>query len=127
MKPLHFDQAVKSIRSRDPRFEVEAYQFLSEALNQSVIELKEESKPNRHVTAEELLLGFRDLALKEYGPMAITLLNEWGLYTTSDIGTMVFQLIDEGVFGKQDSDQPEDFCDVYDFHKAFTKPYLPKD
>ena len=126
MKPLHFDQAVKNIRSRDPRFELEAYSFLSEALNNSVSQLKEEKQPNRHVSAAELLHGFKDIALKQYGPMAITLLNEWGLKQTSDIGDMVFQLIDEGMFGKQDSDALEDFSGVFDFHEVFTKPYLPK-
>ena len=126
MKPLHFDQAVKNIRERDARFETEAYTFLSEALNTTVSKLTESKQPNRHVTAQELLFGFRDLALKEYGPMAITLLEEWGLKQTADIGDMVFQLIEEGLFGKQDSDAIEDFHGVFDFQEAFTQPYQPK-
>ncbi len=126
MKPLHFDQAVHNIRERDPRFETEAYTFLSEALNTTVSTITESKQPNRHVTAQELLFGFRDLALKEYGPMAITLLEEWGLDKTADIGDMVFQLIGEGMFGKQDSDTIEDFHDVFDFQDAFTRPYLPR-
>ncbi len=126
MQPIHFDQAIKNIRSRDPRFEVEAYIFLSEALNSSVSQLKDGTQPNRHVTAPELLYGLRDLALKQYGPMAFTLLNEWGLHKTDDIGEMVFQLIDEGMFGKQESDSIEDFHGVFDFQETFSKPYLPK-
>ena len=39
---------------------------------------------------------------------------------------MVFNLIRAGIFGKTDSDRLEDFCDGYDFHEAFVKPFLPE-
>ena len=58
--------------------------------------------------------------------MASTLLSEWGLNQCSDVGDMVFLLIEEQVFGKQDSDTKEDFSDVYSFQEAFVAPYLPK-
>jgi uncharacterized repeat protein (TIGR04138 family) len=39
---------------------------------------------------------------------------------------MVFHLIDEQMFGKQDSDTKEDFAGAYDFDEAFVKPFQPK-
>ena len=57
--------------------------------------------------------------------MAFTLLREWGVHSCSDVGDMVFELIEEGMFGKQDSDTREDFADHYDFAEAFLLPYLP--
>jgi uncharacterized repeat protein (TIGR04138 family) len=51
---------------------------------------------------------------------------EWGLRESSDIGEMVFHLIDEQMFGKQDSDTKEDFAGAYDFDEAFVKPFQPK-
>ena len=40
---------------------------------------------------------------------------------------MVFALIGEQVFGKQDSDTVEDFNDIYDFQEAFVAPFLPQE
>lgn len=124
---MHFSQAVKNILQRDTRFDPGAYEFLKQALDYTVTEhAKHAPSTSQHVTAAELLTGFKDLALKEYGPMASTLLNEWGLESCNDVGDMVFLLIEEGMFGKQDSDQRQDFTEVFDFHQAFVAPFLPQ-
>jgi len=57
--------------------------------------------------------------------MMPTLFAEWSVKDCTDIGNMVFMLIDEGMFGKQDSDSQEDFKHYYSFHEAFVAPYLP--
>lgn len=127
MQPMHLDQALQNILKRDPRFSADAYGFLKQALDFTVTEhTKHDPDMSQHVTAQELLAGFRDLAINEYGPMASTLLNEWGIKSCSDVGDMVFLMIEEGMFGKQDSDDRNDFQSGYDFHVAFVKPYLPK-
>lgn len=124
---MHFDQALKNIINRDARFDVDAYHFLKQALDHTVSEIaKNAPDSSQHVTAADLLLGFRDLALKEFGPMAGPLFAEWGITCCSDIGDMVFLLISEGMFGKQDSDSRDDFVELYDFDQAFTLPFLPK-
>ena len=64
--------------------------------------------------------------LKQFGPMSMTLLDEWGLSKTQDVGKMVFNLIEVGAFGKSKHDQQEDFEEVYDFHEAFVFPFLPR-
>ena len=127
MQPVHFDQSIRKILQKDERFQKEAYEFLKQALDYTV-EDQEKQNPNKdqHVTATQLLIGFRDLALKEYGPMAATLLSEWGISSCSHIGDMVFLLINEGMFGKQDSDSRSDFTEIYDFESAFVHPFLPK-
>jgi uncharacterized repeat protein (TIGR04138 family) len=38
----------------------------------------------------------------------------------------VFHLIEEQVFGKQDSDKREDFSECFDFEESLVKPFLPK-
>ena len=80
----------------------------------------------RHVSGPELLAGFRDFALQQFGPMASTLMNEWGVRKCQDVGDMVFHLIEEQVFGKQDSDRREDFSEAFDFEDALIAPFLPK-
>jgi uncharacterized repeat protein (TIGR04138 family) len=127
MKALQFEQAVESILKREKRYDPLAYLFLKEALD---FTLKRAADANggepRHVTGSELCHGFRDLAVQEFGPMAGTLMIEWGLRESSDIGEMVFHLIDEQMFGKQDSDTKEDFAGAYDFEEAFVKPFQPR-
>ena len=59
--------------------------------------------------------------------MAITLLREWGVQRCLHVGEMVFALIGEQVFGKQDSDTLEDFSDIFNFQEAFVTPFLPKE
>ena len=127
MQALRFDAAVENILQRDDRYDSGAYFFLQDALDFTLKRAKEENNgENRHVSGGELLLGFRDFARQEFGPMSLTLLNEWGVRQCSDVGEMVFHLIEEGMFGKQDSDSREDFNEVYSFDEAFRAPYLPQ-
>jgi uncharacterized repeat protein (TIGR04138 family) len=127
MQPAQFEHAIDSIVRRDSRFDPQAYLFLKDALDYT---LKRAAEGNagqpRHVSGRELLLGFRDHALQEFGPMAHTLMAEWGLETTRHVGEMVFHLIDEQMFGKQDSDTLEDFEDIFDFDEAFARPFVPR-
>jgi uncharacterized repeat protein (TIGR04138 family) len=127
MQPAQFEQAVESIIKRDRRYEPQAYLFLKDALDFTLRRITEANDgEHRHVTGTELCQGFRDLALHEFGPMAATLLQEWGIRESGDVGEMVFHLIEEGMFGKQDSDRKEDFQGVFDYEEAFILPFLPK-
>ncbi|MBT8045369.1 MAG: hypothetical protein KJO79_10500 [Verrucomicrobiae bacterium] len=127
MQPTQFMDAVRAIISRDPRFDVGAYYFLKDALDFTVKRVMESNQgEHRHVAASELLIGFRDLALQEFGPMASTMMSEWRIQSCSDIGTMVFQLIDEGVFGKQDSDSLEDFAELFPLMETLDAPFAPR-
>ncbi|HVJ46909.1 MAG TPA: Minf_1886 family protein [Luteolibacter sp.] len=126
MQAVQFEQSVLSILKRDRRFDPEAYFFLKDALDFTLKRVTDGSGNSRHVSGPELLSGFRDHALEQYGPMAATLMNEWGLRKCRDVGDMVFHLIEEQVFGKQDSDKKEDFSEVFDFQEALTKPFLPR-
>lgn len=127
MQAAQFEHAVENILKRDSRFEPHAYLFLKDSLDFTLKRAAEDNDGQaRHVSGRELLLGFRDLAIQEFGPMSSTLMAEWGLTETRNIGEMVFHLIEEQMFGKQDTDNLEDFVDVFDFHEAFVLPYTPK-
>ena len=126
MQPTQFMDAVKSVISLDQRFDIGAYYFLKDALDFTVKRAMDSNDgQHRHVTASELLHGFRDLALQEFGPMASTMMSEWGVTECSNIGDMVFKLIEEGVFGKQDSDTPEDFANIFPLQETLAAPFLP--
>lgn len=126
MHPVQFEQSVISILKRDQRYDPHAFFFLKDALDFTLKRVAEgNGGQTRHVSGPELLAGFRDLALEQFGPMATTLMREWGIQQCQDVGDMVFLLIEEQVFGKQDSDKPEDFSGEFDFHESLTTPFLP--
>jgi uncharacterized repeat protein (TIGR04138 family) len=127
MQAMQFEQSVLTILKRDKRFDAQAYLFLKEALDFTLKRIAEGNNGQaRHVTGRELLEGFRDLALDQFGPMASTLMREWGVRKCLDVGDMVFHLIEEQVFGRQDSDRREDFSEVFDFEESLVRPFLPQ-
>jgi len=127
MQAMQFEQSVVAILQRDKRFDPHAYLFLKDALDFTLKRIAAaHDGVARHVSGPELLAGFRDCALEQFGPMAATLMSEWGVRKCQDVGDMVFHLIEEQVFGKQDSDRREDFMEIFDFEEAFVKPYLPR-
>ena len=126
MQAMQFEQSVVSILKRDRRFDPHAYFFLKDALDFTLKRIAETNNGQaRHVSGPELLAGFRDCALEQFGPMASTLLSEWSVRKCQDIGDMVFHLIEEQVFGKQDSDKKEDFSEAFDFEGSLVTPFLP--
>lgn len=127
MQAMQFDQSVGAILRRDKRYDPHAYFFLKDALDFTLKRVSESSGGQpRHVSGPELLDGFRDFALQQFGPMAATLMNEWGVRKCADVGEMVFNLIDEQVFGKQESDCKEDFVGSFDLEDALRLPFLPR-
>jgi len=131
MKKQNFNEMVNLIVKEDDRYTKEAYGFLKEALDFTMnkerkLKGKVVSKNQRHVTGQELLEGVREYALEQYGPMAFTVLTSWGLEKCEDFGEIVFNLIEYGVFSKNDEDSKEDFAAIYDFKDAFQKPFQPE-
>ncbi|MFH1420272.1 MAG: Minf_1886 family protein [Planctomycetota bacterium] len=81
------------------------------------------SRVNRHIGGEELCWGLRDLALRQWGLLASTVLRYWGIRSTKDFGRMVFALVQNGLLQKQPHDQIEDFDKIYDFDTALDQFY----
>ena len=127
MHVLGFQEAVDLIIEKYPCYRGEAYFFLHDALNFALKRRRKNRKdPSAHLTARELLEGFRAKALQEFGPMAITVLHYWGIKKGEDIGQMVFYLIETGVLGKTQNDTLNSFSNVFDFEEAFVHPFQPK-
>lgn len=127
MAKINFSETVEQICEKDLRFSSDAYHFVQEGLNHTLKSLKRGGQhAHRHVSGQELLNGLREFALKEYGPMSKAVLNEWGIKTTDDIGQIVFNLVNASVLGKNDTDSPNDFKNVFTFDDAFVKPFVPR-
>jgi uncharacterized repeat protein (TIGR04138 family) len=113
------DGVLERLRERNPRFQEMAYVFVLSALHYVLQHLPE----TRHISGRELAEGVRDLAREQFGPMARTVLEHWGIRETGDVGDVVFALVESGILIKQDEDTRADFEDVYDFNEAFRTHY----
>ena len=127
MQKIGFAEALDSIVTNDPRYQREAYVFLRDALDFTTKQQKKiKGITVRHVSGPELLDGVRRYALKEFGPLVMTVFDSWGIRSCEDVGNIVFNLIGAGVFGKTEEDSIADFRNVYDFAEAFVKPFSPE-
>jgi uncharacterized repeat protein (TIGR04138 family) len=126
--------ALAGVLARDPRYSIQAYAFVFEALEYTK-NLKKQSRPrprsrnrpvrsSQHVSGPELCEGARKLALSHYGLMALTVLNQWGLRSTSDLGEIVYNLIAAGDLKQSPSDSRADFDNLFDFEAAFRRDYV---
>lgn len=125
---------LSGVLARDPRYSIQAYAFVFEAL-EFTKNLKKRAQgrarrqgklpaASRHVSGRELCEGARQLALGHYGLLALTVLGLWGIHSTSDIGEIVYNLIASGDLEKTPTDSRADFDNVYDFETAFRREYV---
>lgn len=127
MQEVDFDLKLERILSRDRRYAREAYVFVREALDFTQKLISRESQgAMRHVTPQELLDGIRQYALQQFGPMAATVFEEWGIKNCGDFGEIVFNMIDGELLAKTENDTRDDFQNGYDFTIAFRKPFWPQ-
>jgi len=126
MQQPDFEAVLSTLLEEDTRFHRDAYFFLKDALDASQKAISKASKNQiGHITAQQLLNGIRQYALAQFGPMARTVLNEWGVFSCEDFGEMVFLLVEHGLLRKKESDKKEDFKGGYDFAEAFEAPFRP--
>ena len=110
-------ESYSDIIQKDDRYDSRAYDFVLE-----VIRIASEDAKG-HVKGQELLNYFRDLALDAFGPLAYTVLNDWGVRCCEDVGAIVFNLYNAKRIGKTDSDSPEDFIGGFNFRHEFLDLY----
>ena len=118
MEEIDFkSDSYEDIVAKDSRYNARAYALLADVVHYL------SGEDGKHVTGEDILEEFRDRALDQYGPLTYTVLTEWGLTCTEDIGEMMFNLTDSRRIAKDDEDSPESFANGYDFKETFLGPY----
>jgi uncharacterized repeat protein (TIGR04138 family) len=115
------DELLEQIRSREARFDEQAYLFVLASIEY----LQGRLPARRHVTGQELAHAVREFALERFGLMAPEVLRHWGIGESLDIGRIVFTLVDVGLLVTQPGDRPEDFEGTWDFETAFDSVSYP--
>jgi uncharacterized repeat protein (TIGR04138 family) len=124
MQVVNFEEVLERILQADSRYHRNAYMFLREALDHTHKMLGKDGKDViQHVTGQELLAGLREYTLQQFGPMAMMVLDEWGVRRCEDWGEIVFIMIEHSLLAKTDTDSREDFAGGYDFFEAFRRPF----
>jgi uncharacterized repeat protein (TIGR04138 family) len=124
-KVAEFKSDWKALKDKAGPFPPQAFQFVREGLAHTVkmihgeTTLSHADDESRHVSGQQLCLGLRDYAIKQYGRLAKTVLASWSIRETGDFGRIVFAMIDLGMMRKTEEDTPDDFRAVFDFDEAF--------
>jgi uncharacterized repeat protein (TIGR04138 family) len=127
------DHPLAELLRRDRRYHRDAYFFVFEALRYAQDQLglgrpladDVDDEQQRHVTGQQLCEAIRRYAVQQYGLLAKSVLNEWGVRSTNDFGEIVFNLIDIGQMKKTESDRREDFDNVFAFDEGLRDAFLP--
>ena len=132
MHEISIEETLEAILAKDSRYHRDAYLFVRDALDHTRKLVDKQIQEGRardvighHVTGQELLAGIREYALTQFGPMVITVFEEWGIRNCQDFGEIVFNMVEIKLLAKTDKDNREDFKDGYDFEEAFVKPFQP--
>ena len=125
---------LEELARRDPRYAVEAYEFVFAALAHTLRRLGRTPPGGAgpweggHVSVAELLDGARDLALRDYGLLARAVLRAWGVNSTDDLGEVVFNLVEAGLMDPHAADDRRGFHDAFDLDQALLQGYrIPAD
>lgn len=109
------DDLLARIQARERRYDEQAYLFVLGGIEY----LQARFPVRRHVSGQELALGVRDFAMEQFGLLAPTVLGHWGVRSSSDIGGIVFALVEVGLLVTQPGDRVEDFDGLWDFATGF--------
>jgi uncharacterized repeat protein (TIGR04138 family) len=117
------EDRITEVRRRDRRFGRNAYFFVLDALDYTMLQLgrDELTGEERHVGARELLAGIQEYAVDQFGAMASLVFEQWGARTSEDFGEVVFNLIDAGLLSRRPQDTRLDFIGAADFMRAFAE------
>ncbi|MFP4057084.1 MAG: Minf_1886 family protein [Candidatus Brocadiia bacterium] len=111
--------ALQAAQKREPRYDLEAYAFVCEAVDHTYTLLGE----RRDLSGGELLDGMCDLALQRFGFLAPLVLEHWGVTRTDDLGRIVFALVEVGLLGKSPEDSMDDFREVFPLRRELEERY----
>ena len=112
-----FLRIVDQICTADLDYPREAYCFVYEALGFATRALN--LNPDQHLSGKELVgCGVIPLAFNRWGFLSEDVLNYWNIFCSEDVGKIVRNFVNAGVFNKNSTDSWDDFASV-DMKKEF--------
>ena len=118
-EPQFSDHDLNELQARNPDFHSKSYAFVCQALESVTRSCVEP----RHVTSLELSESVKQRAIDEFGVMARTVLQYWGINSTADVGRIVYAMVEQGILLAGEGDSPDHFDNLFDFQEAFESNY----
>lgn len=103
-------QIIRNFCERSGKYTPDAYEFVTTG----VIEQVQAMEEPRHLSALEVLQNLRDQLLENFGLLAPAVLKEWNIRQASDIGEIVFDLIEMQILSASEDDKRSDFNIEFD-------------
>ena len=127
MENSHFDTIVEKIVERDSRYCKEAYAFVEKSVTYTVKKCNKVHNPKgeRHVTGSELVEGFCEYAIEQFGPLAVCVLEDWNIHSGPDVGNIVYNMIHMKLLSASSEDSQCDFDCCFEL-SAHVKELLEK-
>lgn len=92
----------------------EAFIFTLEVIHYSSQRIKKDEGKQRHLSCEEFANEFVEFAKNKFGVLADTVLEQWNVRTSKDIGILVFSLIENGMMSKNEEDSLDQFEGLFE-------------
>lgn len=108
MLPDKFFEQIESriiLSGRDIRYKPDGYGIILASLDYH----RSKSDDSGHLTASQVVDAVSELALMKYGPMALEVLEGWGIFSHRDVGNIVYNLIDIDILQGDEKDSLDDF------------------
>jgi len=109
---------LEKIAREDGRYSPQALRFVYEGISHSKSQKKSPEQPS-HISGQALCEDLRELAVGKWGPLAMLVLNTWGVKTTRDFGEIVYLMIGHKWMSAGPGDSIEKFDGLYDFKTVF--------
>lgn len=113
------EELLDEVMAGDQPYARDAYVFVGESLGYTV----QRSERVGHVSGQELCEGLAEYALSQFGRLARSVIESWGIRSSEDIGEIVFRMVEVGLLRKTEEDRREDFVDALDFDEALDRGF----
>jgi len=119
-------KSIEEIAKLDGRYSLRAFEFVHEGLGRTVKKNHGDEAENEgphHVTGKQLCLSLAELAADKWGYLAAVVLNQLGIKSTYDFGSIVYLLVEHKWMYARPEDSIDEFKNVYDFKEVFEKKF----
>jgi uncharacterized repeat protein (TIGR04138 family) len=119
-------KSIEEIARLDGRYSLRAFEFIQEGLSRTAKKTygdETENEGPHHVTGKELCMGLAELASEKWGYLARIVLNQLGIKSTYDFGSIVYLMVENKWMHARPEDTIEEFDSVYNFEEVFEKKF----
>lgn len=119
-------KSIEEIAKLDGRYSIRAFELVHEALGRTIKNSyggEAENQGPHHITGRELCMGLAALATEKWGYLAKTVLNQLGIKSTYDFGSIVYLMVEHKWMYARPDDSIDEFKNVYDFEETFEKNF----